>query len=206
MKSMKFSSLVLVLTAATALSGSAMLPAQAEPAVTADDGGGTPPTKGVAIPENPAERGWRQTQEEFDALPDAQPSREKRKSDGMMKKMAADPVADEDWTPEKSELPDRDAVREGAKERKARKLAAQDAGKTVADKEIARQTRQAVTADKTLSAAARNVKIVSRGGKVTLKGRVASEAERSGIVKKAAAIVGAENVVDKMTVKTSKSK
>lgn len=206
MKSMKVSPLVLALAVATAAPGAAVVPAQTEPAVTTDGGGEAPTPKGAAIPENPAERGWRQTQEEFDALPDAPPSREKRKSDGAMKKMSKERAEYEGWTPEKEELPDRDAMREAEKERKGRTLTAQDAGKSVGDREIARQTRRAVVEDKTLSTAAHNVKIISRGGTVTLKGRVDSEAERTSIVEKAAAVVGAENVVNKLTVKTPKAK
>lgn len=228
MKTMQLSSLIRVLAVATAVSGAAFVSAQTEPAGTTDAGGGMPhrtneavqptnpgippgspktiPETPGALPENPGERGWRQTQEEFDALPDAQPSREKRKSDGAMKKMSKERAEYEGWTPEKEELPDRDAMREAEKERKGRKLTAQDAGKSVGDREIARQTRRAVVEDKTLSTAAHNVKIISRGGTVTLKGRVDSEAERSSIVEKAAAVVGAENVVNKLTVKTPKAK
>lgn len=214
MKSMKISSLIRVLAVATAMSGAASASAPTDPARTTDDGGGAPYRKDVvvppgnpnAVPENPDERGWRQTQEEYDALPDARPSREKRKSDAATKKKTKGLLEDEDWTPEKSDLPDRDAMREREADRKARKLTAQDAGTSAADREIARQTRRAVVSDETLSIAAHNVKIISRNGKLTLKGRVDSEIERSSIVEKAALIVGAENVVNKMTVKAPKSK
>lgn len=227
MKSMKFSSLIRVLAVATAVSGAAVVAAQTDPAGTTNDRGGTPtrnneavqpgypdtnsgnptttPGNPNAIPENPNERGWRQTQEEFDALPDAHPSRDKRKHDEGMKK-TKDHIEGEDWTPDSSELPDRDAIREGDKDYKGRKLTAQDAGKSVGDREIARQTRKAVMADKTLSTAAHNVKIISRGGKVTLKGRVESQVEKDKIIEKATTIVGTENVLDKMTIKAPKSK
>lgn len=221
MKSKKLSSLIRGLAVTTVMSGAALAAGQSDPRGTTDDGGGTPtrnyeatppgnptttPGSPTTIPENPGEHGWRQTQEEFDALPDARPSREKRKSDGATKKKTKDLVEGEDWTPAKSDLPDRDAMREGETDRKGRKLTAQDAGTSFADREIARQTRRAVVSDDTLSTAAHNVKIISRGGKVTLKGRVDSEVEKNSIVEKATAIVGAENVVNKMTVKARKSK
>ena len=194
MKSMKFSSLIRVLAVATLMSGAALASAPTDPARTTDDGGGvrapgspiTAPGNPNAIPEYPDERGWRQTPEEF----------EKVKTEGAKKK-TKDQVEGEDW---------RDAMREGEKDRKGRKLTAQDTGKSAGDREIARQTRRAVVADDTLSTAAHNVKIISRNGKVTLKGRVDSEVEKNNIVEKAAAIVGAENVVNKLTVKTPKSK
>ncbi len=75
------------------------------------------------------------------------------------------------------------------------------------DLEITRKIRKSVTDDKLLSTYARNVKIISRNGKVTLKGPVDSEAEKLKIDGLAKAVAGAENVINEIElVKKSKEK
>jgi hyperosmotically inducible protein len=71
-----------------------------------------------------------------------------------------------------------------------------------ADRELTKKIRKAVTADKSLSTYAHNVKIVSQDGTVTLKGPVHSEAEKSTIEAKAAEIAGgADKVKSEISVK-----
>ena len=72
------------------------------------------------------------------------------------------------------------------------------------DLEITQQIRQSIMKDKTLSTYAHNVKIITEGGVVTLKGPVSSEEERSSIQTKAAAIVGADKVTNELAVKSKK--
>jgi len=73
------------------------------------------------------------------------------------------------------------------------------------DRELTRKIRQAVMADKNLSTYAHNVKIISQNGKVTLRGPVRSEEEKSTIASKAADVAGGANNVDnQLTVKPSK--
>lgn len=67
------------------------------------------------------------------------------------------------------------------------------------DIEITRKIRRAVVKDKTLSTAAHNVTIITRDGKVTLKGRVKSDAEKQTIETTAASVAGAGNVDDQLT-------
>jgi hyperosmotically inducible periplasmic protein len=62
--------------------------------------------------------------------------------------------------------------------------------------------RKAVMDDKSLSTYARNVKVISENGKVTLKGPVRSEEERVNIAAKAAQIAGEQNVINQLSVKT----
>ena len=62
------------------------------------------------------------------------------------------------------------------------------------DFETTRQIRRAVTRDKGLSTYAHNVKIITRGGAVTLKGPVRSEAERKSVEQKAIQVAGADHV------------
>ena len=68
------------------------------------------------------------------------------------------------------------------------------------DRELTRKIREAVTADKSLSTYAHNIKIITRDGKVTLKGPVRSNDEKSAILSKATQIAGEGNVTDEMDV------
>lgn len=69
------------------------------------------------------------------------------------------------------------------------------------DRELTRDIRKAVVADKSLSTYAHNVKIIAQNGTVTLKGPVHTEEEKKAIVAKATEVVGASNVKDEITVK-----
>ena len=68
------------------------------------------------------------------------------------------------------------------------------------DRELTQNIRKAVMADKSLSLQAHNVKIISRNGMVTLRGKVKSEDEKKTIVDKATQAAGAGNVTDELTV------
>jgi osmotically-inducible protein OsmY len=71
-----------------------------------------------------------------------------------------------------------------------------------ADRALTAKIRSAVMADKSLSTYAHNVKIVSQGGTVTLKGPVRSNAEVESIVSKATASAGgSDKVVNQLSVK-----
>jgi len=78
-----------------------------------------------------------------------------------------------------------------------------DQGKNASsDREIMRQIRRAVVADKSLSTYAHNIKIISEGGKVTLKGPVHTEDEKKAVEAKATKVAGAANVTNEITVKS----
>lgn len=72
------------------------------------------------------------------------------------------------------------------------------------DRNNAKQIRSAIMKDKSLSTYAHNVKIISQNGKVTLKGPVRSEDEKTNIEAKAAAVVGADNVTSQLQVTPAK--
>lgn len=59
------------------------------------------------------------------------------------------------------------------------------------DVELTAEIRRAIVKDDTLSTNAHNVKIVVQNGQVTLKGPVASAAEKAAVERKASAVVGA---------------
>jgi len=70
------------------------------------------------------------------------------------------------------------------------------------DREMTKQIRQSIMADKSLSSYAHNVKIISQNGTVTLKGPVKSEDEKTSVMSKAVAVAGsADKVTDQITVK-----
>jgi hyperosmotically inducible protein len=68
------------------------------------------------------------------------------------------------------------------------------------DTDITKQIRSSVVKDKSLSTYAHNVKIIVQDGKVTLKGPVRSEEEKSNIAAKAAAVAGESNVTNQLTI------
>ncbi len=73
------------------------------------------------------------------------------------------------------------------------------------DRDLAKRIRAAIVDDKSLSTYAHNVKIVAQDGKVTLKGPVRSEEEKSAIEGKATEIAGAGNVISQLEVAPPKS-
>jgi osmotically-inducible protein OsmY len=69
------------------------------------------------------------------------------------------------------------------------------------DRMTTAKIRKAITADKTLSTYAHNVKIITLNGAVTLKGPVKSNEEKQKVASMAANIVSANKVTDELTVK-----
>ena len=69
-----------------------------------------------------------------------------------------------------------------------------------ADRETTKKIRMAIHGDKSLSTYAHNVKIITQNGKVTLKGPVRSEDEKSNIAMKATQVAGDGNVDNQLDV------
>jgi osmotically-inducible protein OsmY len=72
--------------------------------------------------------------------------------------------------------------------------------KTRTDAEITRLIKQALQREKSLSAGARKVQVVTLAGYVTLKGHVRSGQERAVVEAKAAQIAGDDYVMSQLTV------
>jgi hyperosmotically inducible protein len=72
------------------------------------------------------------------------------------------------------------------------------------DREITRQIRKALVADKSLSRYGHNVKIITTNGTVTLRGPVRTEDEKSSIEAKAKAIAGVNVVKNELTIAPKK--
>ncbi|MGB9153903.1 MAG: BON domain-containing protein [Alphaproteobacteria bacterium] len=87
----------------------------------------------------------------------------------------------------------------------AQKPTADQAGNSLSDRQIMQRIRKAVMADTSLSTAAHNVKIISVNAQVTLRGHVHSEAEKQTIEAKAVDVVGADNVIDRLSVKNKQA-
>jgi hyperosmotically inducible periplasmic protein len=70
------------------------------------------------------------------------------------------------------------------------------------DREMTKNIRKSIMADKSLSSYAHNVKIISQNGTVTLKGPVKSDDEKAAVIAKAVAVAGSsDKVTDQITVK-----
>lgn len=79
-------------------------------------------------------------------------------------------------------------------------MTAQQQKMNPADRDTTKQIRSAIIKDKSLSTYAHNIKVITRDGKVTLKGPVRSEDEKASIEAKAASVAGADNVTNELTV------
>ena len=68
------------------------------------------------------------------------------------------------------------------------------------DLELTRKIRKALTDDSTLSTYAKNIKIISRQGKVTLRGPVNTAEERMKVENFAKSIAGAANIINQIEI------
>lgn len=72
------------------------------------------------------------------------------------------------------------------------------------DRDITQKIRKSIHEDKSLSTYAHNIKIITRDGKVALRGPVRSEDEKNNIQAKAAEVVGQENVTNQLEIAPSR--
>lgn len=82
------------------------------------------------------------------------------------------------------------------------KLTPMDQGTSEADRMLTQSIRQAVVENASLSMNAKNVKVISIDGVVTLRGPVENATEKQTIVDAARAIAGVTRVVDELEVVT----
>jgi osmotically-inducible protein OsmY len=97
--------------------------------------------------------------------------------------------------------PAADNTAKNARDRDDTTLTAGDQGNTPADREITQKIRRALTSDASYSTTAKNVKIITVNGKVSLRGPVKTATEKSGIVGIAKMVAGEGNVDDQLEVK-----
>jgi osmotically-inducible protein OsmY len=83
----------------------------------------------------------------------------------------------------------------------AKPATADQAANNKSDVQIMQSIRKAVIADKSISMYGKNVTIISKDGKVTLRGPVHTAEESQNIAAKATAVVGQQNVTNMLSVK-----
>jgi hyperosmotically inducible periplasmic protein len=93
-----------------------------------------------------------------------------------------------------------DNTKRNARDRQANAKTADQQSNAKRDVELTRQIRRAIIADKALSTNAHNVKIITRAGKVTLKGPVRDTNEKTTVEAKAIEIAGRGNVTNQISV------
>ena len=74
------------------------------------------------------------------------------------------------------------------------------------DVQITRDIRQLITKDKALSTYAKNIKIVSQNGQVTLSGPVHTDAEKNSVEAKAVQVAGGGHVKNDIQIAPKSSK
>ena len=77
---------------------------------------------------------------------------------------------------------------------------------TPTDRDLTQKIRKSLMSDKALSSYAHNVKVVTQGGTVTLKGPVRSAEEKQTIESKAVEVAGAGHVVNQLSVAPKSTK
>ncbi len=98
--------------------------------------------------------------------------------------------------------PEADNTKVNERDRMVSELTADDQGQSPADVQTTQAIRQGVMEDKSLSMNAHNVKIITKDGRVTLKGPVATEQEKNVILEIAARIVGVDKIDNTLDVVT----
>ena len=98
--------------------------------------------------------------------------------------------------------PDNSGV--NVRDRNAGEVTADQGSNQKSDRDIMKSIRKNVIADNALSTYARNVKIISVNGKVTLKGPVRSDAESKNIEGKATQIAGEGNVTNELSIQAAR--
>jgi len=98
-----------------------------------------------------------------------------------------------------------DNTKVNTRDRSEAAVTADQQKENAADRTLKQKVRQSLMRDKSLSTYAHNVKIVSQGGEVTLKGPVRSDEEKQIIEAKAAEVAGTGHVRNELTVAPAKT-
>ena len=97
-----------------------------------------------------------------------------------------------------------DNTKKNERDRKAGAVTADQQKENASDRALSQKIRKAVVDAEGMSTYAKNVKIVSRDGKVTLRGPVNNQDEKTKIEELAKTIAGASNVVSELEIKGEK--
>ena len=96
--------------------------------------------------------------------------------------------------------PDADNTGRNVRDRNAQAVTSGNQMENEMDRTITQKIRQAVMDDDSLSTDAKNIKIITINGIVTLRGPVNNDRERNEIGKKARAISGVKNVENQLEI------
>ncbi len=99
---------------------------------------------------------------------------------------------------------DADNSGRNVRDRDEKTLTPGDQSGTPEDRKLTQAIRKAVVKDKSLTMTAKNVKIITADGVVTLRGPVKSDAEKTKIAELAQAAAGGARVDNQLKVKASK--
>ena len=117
---------------------------------------------------------------------------------------AAKPTEIQSTDAEKAATKEADNTGKNVRDREGDTLTPGDQGNTKEDIEITRNIRKAIMDKSELSTTAKNVKIITTNGKVTLRGPVNSAEEQAAIAEAAKGVVGVSAVDNQLEVKTTK--
>ena len=95
---------------------------------------------------------------------------------------------------------DADNTGRNVRDRNAATITPPDQSESAADRTITQQIRQAVVSDRALSMDAKNIKIVTINGVVTLRGPVANAQEKDLVEKKASDVPGISKVINQLEI------
>ncbi len=110
-----------------------------------------------------------------------------------------EPVSQDDHGAPREGVPADNTAR-NERDRSGVSLTAQDQSESEPDRELLQRIRKAVIADDSLSFDAKNVKIITRDGLVTLRGAVANAREKASIEKVARDAAGTKRVTNQLEV------
>jgi osmotically-inducible protein OsmY len=82
-------------------------------------------------------------------------------------------------------------------------VTAQNQSEAQGDRDLTRRIRATLIKESNLSSSAKNVKVITRDGKVTLRGPVKSNQERQAVGNAAAGIAGKNNVNNRIEVQSN---
>lgn len=96
---------------------------------------------------------------------------------------------------------DKDNTGINVRDRDKRTVTPTDQSETEADRVLTQRIRAAIIEDKNLSTDAKNIKIITINGVITLRGPVLNEAEKANIARKLTSLIGIQGVDNQLESK-----